>query len=143
MLLEFAGLLVVSGILLLIIGIFIARQYSLRAKLLTAFLVIVLTSLGILAFLDGYAMSKNLTQSANKLLSSAARNYAERIDDFNREISRHLQTEAGLPAINRFLTRNASMPYNRQTLLEILRVMESRHKTSSHTVLFFWQNVYR
>jgi len=127
-LLEFAGLLVVSGILLLIIGIFIARQYSLRAKLLTAFLVIVLTSLGILAFLDGYAMSKNLTQSANKSLSLAARNYAERIDHFNRENSRHLQAEADLPAIYRFLTRNASKPYNRQTLLEILRVMESRHK---------------
>ena len=46
--------------LLLIIGIFIARQYTLRAKLVTAFLVIVLTSLGVLAVLDGHIMSERL-----------------------------------------------------------------------------------
>ena len=57
MLLEIAGVLVVSGILLLVFGIFIARQYTLRAKLVTAFLVIVLTSLGVLAVLDGYIIS--------------------------------------------------------------------------------------
>ncbi len=128
MLLEFAALLVVSGVLLLVIGIFIARQYSLRAKLLTAFLIIVLSSLGILAYLDRYTMGESLTQSANKSLSSAAANYAERIDRFNRQNSRHLQTEARLPVIYRFLTRNARAPYNRQALLEILRVMESRQK---------------
>jgi diguanylate cyclase (GGDEF)-like protein/PAS domain S-box-containing protein len=127
-LLEIAGLLVVSGILLLVIGIFIARQYSLRAKLLTAFLVIILTSLGVLALLDGYAMGENLTQNANKTLVSVAKNYADRIDQFNRENTRYLQTEAGLPAIYRFLTQRGEPPYNRQALLEILRVMETRQQ---------------
>ena len=83
MLLEIAGLLVISGILLLVIGIFIARQYTLRAKLITAFLVIVMTSLTVLALLDGYILADNLTEGANKALTSAARNYAERIDQFN------------------------------------------------------------
>ena len=69
MLLEVAGLLVASGILLLVIGIFIARQYTLRAKLITAFLVILLTSLTVLALLDGYILGENLTRGANKTLS--------------------------------------------------------------------------
>ncbi len=127
MLLEVAGLLVISGILLLIIGIFIARQYTLRAKLITAFLVIVMTSLTVLALLDGYILADNLTEGANKALTSAARNYAERIDQFNEQNSLFLKTEANLPAINLFLSRNAEPPFNRQTLLEILRALKSRH----------------
>jgi len=126
-LLEVAGLLVISGILLLIIGIFIARQYTLRAKLITAFLVIVMTSLTVLALLDGYILADNLTEGANKALTSAARNYAERIDQFNEQNSLFLKTEANLPAINLFLSRNAEPPFNRQTLLEILRALKSRH----------------
>lgn len=126
MLLEIAGLLVFSGVLLLIIGIFIARQYTLRAKLVTAFTVIVLTSLTVLALLDAYNMEENLTEGANKALNSAARNYADRIDEFNRRNTRHLITEANLPAINNFITRQAEPPYNRYTLLEILRALKSR-----------------
>ena len=126
MLLEVAGLLVISGILLLVIGIFIARQYTLRAKLITAFLVIVMTSLTVLALLDGYILAENLTEGANKALTSAARNHAERIDQFNKQNSLFLKTEASLPAINSFLTLNAEPPYNRQALLEILRALKSR-----------------
>ena len=104
MLLEIAELLVFSGILLLIVGIFIARQYTLRAKLVTAFMVIVLTSLTVLALLDGYIMSQNLAEGANKALISAARNYTDRIDQFNRKNAQLLITEANLPAINNFIT---------------------------------------
>ena len=128
MLLEIAGALVASGILLLIIGIFIARQYTLRAKLVTAFMVIVLISLAVLAVLDGYIMGENLTDGANKALSSAARNYADRVDQFNRQNSQFLRTEANLPAINRFLRLKAEPPYNRQALLEILLALKSRQK---------------
>lgn len=126
MLLEIAGILIVGGILLLIIGIFIARQYTLRAKLVTAFMLIVLVSLAVLALLDGYIMSENLTDGANKSLIAAARNYAERIDQFNLQNSQFLQTEASLPAINQFLTLGAEPPFNRQALLEILRALKSR-----------------
>jgi diguanylate cyclase (GGDEF)-like protein/PAS domain S-box-containing protein len=125
-LLEVAGILVAGGILLLVIGIFIARQYTLRAKLVTAFMVIVLTSLAVLAVLDGYTMEESLTKGANKALSSAASNYADRIDQFNRENLQYLKTEASLPAISQFLTRKAEPPFNRQTILEILRALKSR-----------------
>jgi diguanylate cyclase (GGDEF)-like protein/PAS domain S-box-containing protein len=127
-LLEIAGALVASGILLLIIGIFIARQYTLRAKLVTAFMVIVLTSLAVLAVLDGYIMGQNLTEGANKSLYLAARNYADRIDQFNRQNAQFLRTEASLPAINRFLNLKAEPPYNRQAILEILLALKSRQK---------------
>jgi diguanylate cyclase (GGDEF)-like protein/PAS domain S-box-containing protein len=132
-LLEIAGALVASGILLLIIGIFIARQYTLRAKLVTAFMVIVLVSLAVLAVLDGYIMGENLTDGANKALTSAARNYADRIDQFNRQNSLFLRTEASLPAINHFLRLKAEPPYNRQALLEILLALKSRQKDIIHS----------
>ena len=126
MLLDIAGVLVISGILLLVVGIFIARQYTLRAKLVTAFLLIVLSSLAVLAVLDGYIMGQNLAEGANKALSSAARNYATRIDQFNRQNALFLKTEANLKAINLFITRKAEPPFNRQALLEILRALKSR-----------------
>jgi len=127
-LLEIAGALVASGILLFVVGIFIARQYTLRAKLVTAFMVIVMASLAVLAVLDGYIMGQNLSEGANKALASAARSYADRIDQFNQQNALFLRTEASLPAINRFLTLNAEPPYNRQALLEILLALKSRQK---------------
>jgi len=125
-LLEIAGLLIVSGILLLVIGIFIARQYTLRAKLVTAFMVILLTSLTILVLLNSYIMKQNLTEAANKSLSSVARNYADRLDQFNLQNVHFLTTEANLPAIHHFISWKAEPPYNRHALLEILRALKSR-----------------
>ena len=133
MLLEVAGALVASGILLLIVGIFIARQYTLRAKLVTAFMIIVMVSLAVLAVLDGYIMGQNLSEGANKALASAARNYADRIDHFNRQNALFLRTEASLPAINRFITLKAEPPYNRQALLEILLALKSRQKDTIYS----------
>ncbi|VAW50878.1 diguanylate cyclase/phosphodiesterase (GGDEF & EAL domains) with PAS/PAC sensor(s) [hydrothermal vent metagenome] len=128
MLLEIAGGLVVTGLLLLIVGIFIARQYTLRAKLVTAIMVIVLASLAVLAILDGYTMGQNLSEGADKALTAAARNYASRIDLFNQQNAQYLRIEASLPAINHFITRKAAPPYNRQALLEILLALKSRQK---------------
>ena len=137
MALEIAGLLVISGILLLVTGVFVARKYTLRAKLIMAFLVIVLTSLSVLAVLDGRIMSENLAESANTALILAARNYAARIDQFNRRNSQFLKTEASLPTINYFITRKAEPPFNRQALLEILRALRSRQSEhiSSYAIL--------
>ena len=137
MLFELAVLFVGSGVLLLVVGVFIAKQYTLRAKLVIAFVVIVLVSLAVLAALDGYVMRDHLVNGANKSLSSAAKNYAQRIDRFNRRNAHFLETEAALPAINLFLTRKAEPPFNRQTLLEILRALKSRQgeKIQSYAIL--------
>ena len=96
MLIKLAGLLVVMGILMLVVGIFIARQYTLRAKLLTTFLVIVLVSLAVLTLLDSYIMGESLTKSANQMLASAGRQYADRLDEFNAKSMKSVQAEARL-----------------------------------------------
>ena len=126
MLLELAALLVASGLLLLVVGIFVTHQYTLRSKLLTAFLIIVLVSLAVLALLDNTIMSANLRETANKSLLTTARSFAEKIDNFNRRNSDYVQTEAALPAIIHFITRKAAPPFNRQATLEILRAFASR-----------------
>jgi diguanylate cyclase (GGDEF)-like protein/PAS domain S-box-containing protein len=136
MLINLAGLLVVVGILMLIVGIFIARQYTLRAKLLTAFLVIVLVSLGVLTLLDSYIMGESLTKSANQVLASAGRQYADRLDDFNDSNMKSIQNEARLPTIVNFLSMKVE-PYNRQTMLEILIALKAKQsvRITSYAVL--------
>lgn len=127
MLFEFASLLVIAGVILLIVGILITRQYTLRAKLLTAFLVIVLMSLGVLAWLDNRSMRESLTASANQLLAATARQFADRLDEFNRDNLQAVITEASLPALVQFLETGGEPPYNRKTILEILNALQSRH----------------
>lgn len=99
MLIEFAGILVAIGLVLLAVGIFIARQYTLRAKLLTAFLIIVMVSLGVLVLLDGQVMQKALTKSAQQSLAAASRQYANRLDEFNVVQKGSVAMESRLPTI--------------------------------------------
>jgi len=137
MLIKLAGFLVVVGILMLVVGIFIARRYTLRAKILTAFLVIVLSSLGVLTALDNYIMGESLISSTNRVLIAAARQQAERLDEFNKSNLNSIQMAANLPAIRSFLTLDGIEPYYRQTILEILKALQSgRGKViSSYAVL--------
>ena len=137
MLIEIAGGLITVGLVLLFVGILIARQYTLRAKLLTAFLFIVLVSLGVLSAIDNHLMSENLVRSANKMLASAARQYADHVDAFNNLNLESVRAEAALPAIISFLRLQGAVPYTNQTILEILTALRSRHgsKVSSYAVL--------
>ena len=136
MLIKLAGLLVFVGILMLIVGIFIARQYTLRAKLLTVFLVIVVVSLGVLTLLDSYIMGESLAKSANQMMASAGRQYADRLDGFNHSNMKAIQNEAKLPTIVNFLSMKVE-PYNRQTMLEILIALKAKQdgKITSYAIL--------
>ena len=137
MLINIATGLVLAGLLLLVVGIMIARQYTLRAKLLTAFLFIVLLSLGLLAALDSYLMSENLRQSTNRILDVAARQYADRIDQFNEFNLESLQSEARLPAFVNYIKLRGAEPYHSQTIREILIALQSRQTSdiASYAVL--------
>ena len=126
MLINIATILVVAGLLLLVVGIMIARQYTLRAKLLTSFLFIVLLSLGLLAALDSYLMSKNLEETTYKILDVAARQYADRIDQFNEFNLESIQSESRLPALVDFIKYRGAEPYHSQTIREILTALQSR-----------------
>jgi diguanylate cyclase (GGDEF)-like protein/PAS domain S-box-containing protein len=136
-LIEVAGGLVAVGLVLLFVGILIARQYTLRAKLLTAFLFIVLASLGLLSAIDNRLMSDNLVRSANKMLASAARQYADHVDSFNNLNLESVRAEAALPALIDYLRLRGEAPYSNHTILEILNALRSRHgnKVSSYAVL--------
>ena len=128
MLIQLAIFLVISGGLLLVVGILIARQYTLRAKLLTAFLLIVLVSLGALSTFDSYIMTENLTRSANQILTTTARQYSDRLDEYNRASLQTISTEARLPTITNFLKYKGERTDSRQTTLEILRALLSRQE---------------
>ncbi len=128
MLIKLAILLVISGVLLLVVGILIARQYTLRAKLLTAFLLIVLISLGALSVFDSYIMTENLTRSANKLLISRARQYSERLDDYHHANLESITAEARLPVFINFLKYKGQNRVGRQTALEVLKALQSKQK---------------
>lgn len=127
MLVELAALLVVSGIILLVVGILITRQYTLRSKLLTAFMVIVLMSLGVMTYLDSKILRESLTESANHLLASTAQQYASRLDQFNNDTLNALVTEARIPALYGFISGSVWGKPDRQRILELLMALQSRH----------------
>ena len=97
MLINVAISLVIIGVLLLVVGVLIARQYTLRAKLLTAFMFIVLASLGLLAAMDSFLLRQNLTSGANKLLLTTVQQKAEQLDEFFRTTTASLETQSKLP----------------------------------------------
>ena len=97
MLINVAISLVIIGVMLLVVGVLIARQYTLRAKLLTAFMFIVLASLGLLAAMDSFLLRQNLTSGANKLLLTTVQQKAEQLDEFFRTTTASLETQSKLP----------------------------------------------
>lgn len=127
MLFEFASLLVAVGFILFVVGIFIARQYTLRSKLLTAFLVIALMSIGMLAVTDNYLMRESLTQSANKTLAVAAKQYANRVDQFLGSTQEAVATAARFPVFIEHLEKNTNTREDITTAVKVLNVMRSGH----------------
>ncbi|MDT8452963.1 MAG: cache domain-containing protein [Gammaproteobacteria bacterium] len=131
MLVELSVILVVVGVLMLAVGIFIARQYTLRAKLLTAFLMIVMSSLAVLALLYGRIMQETLSKSAQQSLTSASRVYANRLDDFNRVHISSIKAEPSLPSIVAAVAKIKSESlHNRPELLQVLQSKQNSLITS-------------
>jgi GAF domain-containing protein/HAMP domain-containing protein len=93
----FAG----AGLLLLLV---IIRQvaspnyanYSLRAKLVAAFLIVTLVPMAILFFINNNATRRNLTENANQVLSGTALETAESLDNFFIENLTYVRSSAQL-----------------------------------------------
>ncbi len=130
MLTELAGILVGGGILLLLVGGFVSRQYTLRAKLLTAFLVIVLASLGILALLDNHLFRSTLMHDAEKRLEKTALGLVERIDYFNRRNRDFILADARHPAIAGFLGSQPVSNRQRRSVHSILLALQARQSSA-------------
>ena len=135
MLIELAGILVAIGLVMLVVGIFIARQYTLRAKLLATFLMILMVSLGVLTLLTSQIMQDALTSSAQQSLTSASRQYSNRLDEFNRMHLGSIKAEAGLPTIIEYAADNKSLPL--QTMQALLQALQSKQNgmVESYAVL--------
>jgi len=126
MLIELAILLVAGGLVLLIVGVLIARQYTLRSKLLTAFLVIVLLSIGILSVVDHTLMRNSLTLSANTTLTAAAKQTANRVDQFNNSLLVATQTASKIPSLIKYLKQGNKPAEVSNAALDNLKVLQSR-----------------
>ncbi len=103
----------IAGALAVVYGIFIARQfknYSLRTKLILAFLVVSFIPLGVSAFFNYRAIQEALIIAANQALSAAAGQTAADIDDF---ISAGLEA-IGMNAQTSGLAAYLSVPADRR-----------------------------
>ncbi|MCW8924350.1 MAG: EAL domain-containing protein [Gammaproteobacteria bacterium] len=127
MLIELAGILVAVGLLMLVVGIFIARQYTLRAKLLATFLMILMVSLGVLTLLDSHIMQDTLTKSAQQSLTSASRQYSNRLDEFNRIHLGSIKAESRLPSIIEYLDDYKN--HQLQSVQELLLALQAKQNS--------------
>jgi GAF domain-containing protein/HAMP domain-containing protein len=97
--------------LVLIYGVFIFRQfasYTLRTKLIVAFLVAALIPLVAIAFLNDRSTRIALTNDANKALLSAASLTAAQLDTFITNNLDTIRTQASLPSFSTYLSLPAS-----------------------------------
>ena len=88
------------------------RYYSLRAKLMIAFLTVALIPLGLLWFLNARAARQVLINDANERLLGAATQAAISIDSFIRANLDAIRTEAQLPTFVDYLSRSATERHN-------------------------------
>jgi putative methionine-R-sulfoxide reductase with GAF domain len=93
--------------IVVVFGLFLARQYknySLRTKLLAAFLLVALIPLGIMAFLNNRGTSQNLTANSDAALQGVASQTAAALDTFMVERLNDVRTEALRHILAEFLT---------------------------------------
>jgi len=80
------------------------RNYSLRTKLLTGFLLVALVPLGIVFFLNNSTTSQNLTDSSDAALQGVAAETAAALDTFLAERLNDVRTEAQRSILLEYLT---------------------------------------
>jgi GAF domain-containing protein/HAMP domain-containing protein len=97
---------IVLGLIMAIYLAYMATQfpnYSLRVKLITAFIILSLIAVLILGLFYNIATRNALTQSTNNALHIAAQQTANNIDGFYQNLIAALKTEADLPVFRNFL----------------------------------------
>jgi putative methionine-R-sulfoxide reductase with GAF domain len=113
-------------------------DYSLRARLIMAFLVMALLPLGLLAFLHQRTTRAVLIEDANARLLAAASQTAIRLEDFFSATLNTLRAEAQLPALKEFLGLPADRPQGSaelRTILSLLQIMKDKDGRISEYLL--------
>jgi len=91
------------------------RHFSLRTKLLGAFLLVALIPLSIVAFLNNRTASQNLTANSDTAIQGAAAEAASAVDTFITERLNDVRTEALRHILTEYLTLPASQRAGSET----------------------------
>lgn len=109
------------------------RHYSLRTKLIIAFVVVSVLSVGAVAFLTNRATRSALTEAANQALFGAASQTAANLDTFINSNLDAVRTQSHLPVLAEYL----GLPPNRRSgsaqereVLAILQALSPTEQTS-------------
>ena len=78
--------------------------FSLRAKMIVAFILVALIPLGVMAYLDNRTLTVDLTHAANQTLLAAASQTAASLDAYINSIKNTLNVEAQLPVFSNLLS---------------------------------------
>jgi len=100
----------IAGVLVIVAVVLAARQfvnYSLRTKLMLAFVAVALISAAVLAYLSDRATRSALISGANQALFATAAQTAAGLDDFIQANLNDIRTEARLPVLARYLGLSA------------------------------------
>lgn len=134
-------LFIISVFIVLLLGYLIARRfahYTLRTKLIIAFLTVALIPLGLLAFSNDQITRKRLTGDANQALLAAASQTATNLDTFINTNLDVIRTEAELPLWSKYLELAPDQRSSSGVDLEVratLRALSRKTDVSSYALL--------
>ncbi len=116
------------GILLGIYGLLIARQfnyYTLRTKLVMAFLLVSLVPVGFLAVLNDRSSRASLTEAANQALFTAASKTANNLDAYVQATLDSIQNQAEIPVLREYLLMSPEQQVASELEPEILELLKT------------------
>jgi len=119
---------IVATVLTAIYAVYLVRllaDYSLRAKLIIAFLAVTLLPLGALAAVDYNATQKALTDAANQALLGAAVQTASSIDTFLDNTRGVVLSESQLPAVRDYLAMAPEARTGSQSERDLKGIMQN------------------
>lgn len=134
---------VMLGLLVVVYGYFAARQfssYSLRTKLIMAFLLVTLIVLGSLTVLTNWGTQQTLTNVANEKLVGAATQAVVSIDAFITFNLNAIQAEAKLPALAAYLSLPREQRVGNPLEAEVTKILQAltekdKNRVSSYGLL--------
>lgn len=118
----------IAAVLAVVYGLYLARvlaDYSLRAKLIIAFLAVTLVPLGALAAVDYRATQQALTDAANQALLGAANQTALTIDTFFDNTRGVVLSESQLPAVRNYLAMAPEARTGSQTEHDLKGILQN------------------
>ncbi len=119
---------VMAGVMVLLLGFFVVRQfanYTLRTKLVIAFIMVSILSVAAVAFLANRSAQTALTDVANQALFGAAKQTAARLDTFITTNLRDIEIQARSPVLVKFLQAGVDQPADNFQGLDSMGILRS------------------